>query len=76
MLRAPASSAVPWLWRLVIKLIRQIRGEAAAAHKEAELMKPDRIRRSGYYALMVGGGLLIGGCLQLAGWIIKVLGIV
>jgi hypothetical protein len=65
-------SGLPWL---VIELIRRTQGETAAAHKKAQLMQPDRIRRSGYYALVAGSMLLIAGGLQLAGWIGKIMGL-
>jgi hypothetical protein len=74
MLRTP-TSAKPRFWLLIIGLVRIVQGETAAMHKEAELMTPDRIRRHGYYRLIVGSGLLVGGALQLAGWIVKIVGL-
>ena len=64
-------SGLPWL---VIELVRRIQGETAAAHKRAQLMQPDRIRRIGYYTLVAGSILLIGGGLNFAGWIGKIMG--
>jgi len=75
MVQTPTSVGLPGLWRLVIELIRRTRGEAAAMRKEAELVRPERIQRSGRYALVAGSLLLIGGGVQLVGWIGRILGL-
>jgi hypothetical protein len=74
-LRIPGSAAPnPIEWG-AITLARLVQGEAAAKRKKAELMKPDRIRRSGYYFLIGGSIFLVGGCLQLVAWIAKIIGL-
>jgi hypothetical protein len=75
MLQIPTDVAPGPLELVAIALVRIVQGEAAVTRKKAELMKPDRIRRSGYFALIAGGGLLAGGCLQLVGWIGKIVGL-
>lgn len=75
MVRAPTTATLSLPRLVAIALVRMIQGEAAAMRKNAELSRPDAIRRSGYYALIVGSGLCIGGCLGFAGWIGKLIGL-
>ena len=74
MLRHPTIAALPWSWRLTIWLVRKTKGDVAAARKESELARPERVRVSGHRAIAVGIGLLAGGCLLLAGWLTKAIG--
>jgi hypothetical protein len=75
MLRTPGDVAPDLLRLVAIVLVRIVQGDAVAMRKRAELMKPDRIRRSGRYVLIAGALLLGGGCLQLVGWISKIIGL-
>ena len=54
-------------FRLVIWLTGAIQGEVVAMSRKAELMKPERLRRSGHYALAAGCGLLVVGALGAVG---------
>jgi hypothetical protein len=73
--RFPTKAAPPTTYRLAIWLSNATRGEAAAMRKKDELLKPGRLRRSGYYALAVGSGLLVVGGLQIAAWILRSIGL-
>lgn len=61
-------------YRVAIWLISMIQGEEAAMSRKAELTKPERLRRSGYYALAAGCGLLIVGGLGVAGLLLRIVG--
>ena len=71
----PTKAAPMPTYRLAIWLVSVIHGEAAAMRKKDELLKPERLRRSGYYALAVGSGLLVVGGLQIAAWILRSIGL-
>jgi hypothetical protein len=72
MVRNPTSVAPGPLKLIACALVRIVQGEAAANRKKAELMKPDRIRRDGYWTLIGGYIFVAGGCLGLVGWIAKI----
>lgn len=73
MMRDPAAASPTLFQLLAVKLAHIVQGEKSATRKRAELMQPDRVRRSGLNALIVGSLLLIGGCLQIVGWIWKII---
>jgi hypothetical protein len=64
---------------VAIVLVCIVQGEAAAMRKRTELLRPERVRRSGHHAIAAGSLLLTGGlagvCLQLVVWISKVIGL-
>jgi hypothetical protein len=74
LVKFPTKAAPMPTYRLAIWLVGIIQGEAAAMSKKAELMKPERLRRSGYYALAAGSCLLVGGGLLVIVLILKIVG--
>jgi hypothetical protein len=57
-----------------ILFIRVVRGTAAAARHRAGLMRPERVRRSGYYYLLGGVGLAFSSCLAFAALFLQLRG--
>lgn len=55
----------PMYYKLAVGIAWLFQGSMGAERKEAELMTASRIRQHGYLRALVGGGLFIGGVLQL-----------
>lgn len=71
--RLPTETAPPATYRLAIWLSGIIQDERAAMRREAQLMEPRRLKRSGHYALAVSICLIVIGILQVVGLFLKIL---
>jgi hypothetical protein len=70
-LRNPAGYSADLFEPITLTLSRLLQGEIKAAQVRAQLRQPDKVRRTGYYALVGGAGLLISGGLSLLAAIIS-----
>lgn len=55
---------------ITLVISRILQGEVKMLQVKAELHKPDKVRRTGYYFLVGGVGLFVAGCLNWFGLLI------
>ena len=74
MTKNPIEASPTPTYQIAISLVRMVQGEEAAIQKRNELMMPEKVRRSGIYYLIGGGGLLLAGFVQVVGLVLKMIG--